>query len=211
LTTEAVPARGRRQERVQATRAALVELAGDLFATRGYAQTSMRDIEREGPVSMGAIYAHFKNKAELLVEAINDGIAHELEQTKPRRRTAASHPVDHVERLTQTAREFRKRRKLRTLLVQGAAAAQTDEDTRTRVRDAQLAHIEQWIAGYQANRQRLGIDPSVDIETAVKFTWAVELGLGVLEAYGMEPTSPKQWADIQNRMARSLCLAPEAP
>jgi len=62
------------------------------------------------------------------------------------------------------------------------------------------------VEGYEANRVRLGIDPGVDIETAVLYIWAVQLGLGVLEAFGMEPQSPTKWAEIQNRVARSLQL-----
>ena len=198
------PARGgRRTDRVKATRAALVDLATDLFSTQGYASTSMRDIEREGPVTMGAIYAHFKNKAELLVAAINDRIAKDLEDPYPPR---GQPNVDHVERLTHAARDFPKRRRLRALLVQGAAAAQTDEDTQAPVRAAQQQHVADWVKGYEANRARLGIDPSVDIETAVLYIWAVELGLGVLEAFGMEPQSTTKWAAIQNRVARSLQL-----
>ena len=163
----------------------------------------MRDIERQGPVTMGAIYAHFKNKAELLVAAINNRIKEDLENPYPQRNGRG---VDYIERLTDVAREFPKRRRLRALLVQGAAAAQTDDETRTSVRDAQQQHVASWIEGYETNRVRLGIDPGVDIETAVLFTWAVELGLGVLEAFGMEPRSPAQWAEIQNRVARSLQL-----
>jgi len=188
---------------VKATRAALVELATDLFSTHGYASTSMRDIERQGPVTMGAIYAHFKNKAELLVAAINDRIAKDLEDPYPPR---GQPNADHIERLTHAARDFPKRRRLRALLVQAAAAAQTDDDARTRVREAQQQHVDGWVEGYEANRVRLGIDPSVDIETAVLYIWAVELGLGVLEAFGMEPQSTTKWAAIQNRVARSLQL-----
>ena len=163
----------------------------------------MRDIERQGPVTMGAIYAHFKNKAELLVAAINNRIKEDLEDPYPQRNGRG---VDYIERLTDVAREFPKRRRLRALLVQGAAAAQTDDETRASVRDAQQQHVASWIEGYETNRVRLGIDPGVDIETAVLFTWAVELGLGVLEAFGMEPHSPAKWAEIQNRVARSLQL-----
>jgi hypothetical protein len=55
----------------------------------------------------------------------------------------------------------------------------------------------------------MGIDPSLDLEAAVLHTWAVELGLGVLESLGIEPRSKKAWADVQNRVARSLQLPPD--
>jgi hypothetical protein len=117
--------------------------------------------------------------------------------------------VDHVETLTRLARQIPKRRRLRALIVQGAAAAQTDEETRRSLRDEQLSHIGAWVAGYETNRERLGIDPSVDIETAVLYTWATELGLGVLEGMGIEPRSAKAWSEVQNRVARSLRLPPD--
>ncbi len=185
----------------RATRVALVELASELFAEQGYIQTSIRDIARRAGVTSGALYGHFRNKADLLAEAINERIADELEGTTVGR--------DHVEVLTRHARESSQRRRLRALLVQGAAAAQTDAETRQSLHDEQLAHITLWIDGYERERERLQIDPSVDIETAVLFTWAVELGLGVLEGFGIEPSSVDTWADIQNRMARSLQLPPD--
>ena len=46
-------------------------------------------------------------------------------------------------------------------------------------------------------------------ESAVLATWALELGLGVLESVGLEPRSAKGWSDIHNRMARGLQLAPD--
>ena len=47
------------------------------------------------------------------------------------------------------------------------------------------------------------------METAVLYIWTTELGLGVLESVGIEPRSAKAWADIQNRLARSLQLPPD--
>ena len=64
-------ARGRKSaEHARATRDSLVQLAGELFAERGYIQTSIRDISRHASVTSGAIYGHFRSKAELLAEAI---------------------------------------------------------------------------------------------------------------------------------------------
>jgi AcrR family transcriptional regulator len=200
--------RGRKTaEHARATRASIVELAGELFAERGYLQTSIRDIATHASVTSGAIYGHFRNKAELLAEVINTRTAFELEAET----MGLPYEVDYIETLTRQARRAGKRRRLRALIVQGAAAAQTDEETRASLREEQLAHISQWVEGYKRDRERLGIDPGVDIETAVLYTWAVELGLGVLEGIGIEPRSTTAWADIHNRMARSLQLPPAPP
>ena len=195
------PTNRRGGDRSEATRSALIELAVQLFSTRGYAETSMRDIAREGPVSMGAIYLHFKNKAELLVEALETKISEDLEAIQPSREG-----LDHVDRLTEAGREIAARRELRALLVQAAAAAQTDDDARTRIREAQEAHVDSWIKRYEADRERLELDRDLDLPTAVLYTWAAELGLGMLEAFGIGPLDPDQWADFQNRVARSFRL-----
>src|SRR3954447_18267111 len=207
--TEQAPRRrrpGRSAEKAQATRAALIELAAEMFAEHGYLQTSIRDVARRGELTTGAIYGHFRNKADLLVAAINQRISEELEA---RAMGVAGEP-DYVEALTRLSGDYRKRRRLRALIVQVAAAAHTDEETREKLRAEQLEHLNAWIAGYERDRERLGIDPSVDLRTAVIYTWAVEVGLGVLEGVGIEPRSTKDWADMANRFARSLKLPPEA-
>lgn len=204
MTTATEPHVDGRHRRAQATRDALIDLAAQRFATQGYAQTSMRDLERDGPVTLAAIYSHFKNKADLLVAAINRRISADLEE-----RPADAPPAQVVDRLTEAALAFPEREQLRSLLVQAAAACQTDEETRDRVRQAQREHVDAWTAAYHANRERLGLDPVVDIDTAVLYTWAVELGLGMLEAFDMAPASPEHWAEIQNRLAASL-LTPGA-
>jgi AcrR family transcriptional regulator len=198
-------ASGKGAAKALATRRMLVDLAADLFAERGYIQTSIRDIARHGSLTTGAIYGHFRNKADLLAEAINTRTAEELESQT----MGLGQGVDYIETLTRMAREFRKRRRLRALIVQGASAAQNDEETRQRLREEQLTHLRLWIAGYRHERTRLGIHPSVDIEAMAVYFWAVELGLGVLEAVGIEPRSPKGWADVHNRAARGMQLPPD--
>ena len=194
----------RAAEKAAATRQALVDLAVELFSEQGYMQTSIRDIARRGAVTSGAIYGHFRNKADLLVEAINQRTAEELESQT----VGVSAEPDYIEALTRTARNYRDRRQLRALILQGAAASLTDEETRERLREEQLAHLDAWIAGYEEHRDRQGIDPNLDMRSAVQLTWAIELGLGVLEAMGIEPAK-KGWADALNRVGRSLQLPPD--
>ena len=195
-------ARGAR--RAAATRAALIDVAAELFAEKGYVQTSIRDISRRSAVTSGAIYGHFRNKADLLAEAISLRTTEELEA-----QSGLNTGGDYIETLTRLAYEYPKRRRLRALIVQGAAAAQTDPETRTRLRQEQQSHLNVWLKAYEQHRDALGIDPSVDIQAALLHTWAVEVGLGVLEGIGIEPKSRRGWADVQNRLGRSLQLPPD--
>jgi AcrR family transcriptional regulator len=45
-------------------------VAADLFATLGFANTSMPTIAKKSGITAGAIYRHFDNKAQLLVEVV---------------------------------------------------------------------------------------------------------------------------------------------
>jgi AcrR family transcriptional regulator len=195
----------RTSDKAIATRAALVELAAELFATQGYLQTSIRDVARSASVTTGAIYGHFRNKAELLAEAISLRTQRELESAY----RATGGNTEHVEILRRLSLRYPERRQLRALIVQGAAASLTDDETRERLREEQLRHIQGWIDGYQAHLDELGIDPSVDVRDAVLYTWAAEVGLGVLEAVGIEPRTKKGWADMAARFGRSLTLPAE--
>ena len=196
------PTRLRPTAKAVATRAALIEIAAEMFATDGYLQTSIRDIAHQASLTTGAIYGHFRNKAELLAEAISSRTASDLESIPA---TSTREP-QHVDVLRRAALRFTERRQLRSLIVQGAAASLTDTETRDRLRSEQLEHLQSWIDRYETNREALGIDPSVDIRDAVLFTWAAEVGLGVLEAVGISPRSKSSWADIFARFGRSLSL-----
>jgi AcrR family transcriptional regulator len=153
---ESGPGLGRGAEKARATRAALLEVAAELFAERGYVQSSVRDIARRGEMSSGAIYGHFRSKADLLAEAISMRTADELEAES----LGSNDEADYVETLTRLAYDHAKRRRLRALIVQGAAAAQTDEETRTRLRDEQESHLQVWLEGYERERDRMGIHVS---------------------------------------------------
>lgn len=203
-TTTDAPRVERPTDKAQATRRALIGLAAELFANRGYAQTSIRDVARQASMTTGAIYGHFRNKADLLAAAISLRTATDLEG---QRFEVGAGPV-HISTLRKLNSDYAKRRQLRALIVEGAAAAHTDHETRDQVRDEQLAHLEGWIAGYESHRDDLGIDPSIDLHDAVLHTWAVEVGLGVLEAFGIQPNSKKSWGDLAARFGRSLLLSP---
>jgi TetR/AcrR family transcriptional regulator, cholesterol catabolism regulator len=55
-----------------ARRAQLLGIAAELFATRGYSQTTVRDIADEASILSGSLYHHFESKEAMLREILLD-------------------------------------------------------------------------------------------------------------------------------------------
>jgi TetR/AcrR family acrAB operon transcriptional repressor len=70
----------RTKEDAEETRHQLLEAAQRVFAEKGVSRTSLQDIAQAAGVTRGAIYWHFKNKAELF-NAMMDSAILPMEQT----------------------------------------------------------------------------------------------------------------------------------
>ncbi|MFE7244055.1 TetR/AcrR family transcriptional regulator [Streptomyces sp. NPDC057580] len=55
-----------------ARRSELLGIAAEMFATRGYAQTTVRDIADEAGILSGSLYHHFSSKEAILTELLQD-------------------------------------------------------------------------------------------------------------------------------------------
>src|SRR5215203_4923583 len=110
-------------EKTRATRAALVESATALFIEEGYGAVSVRDLARRTQVTSGAIYGHFRNKADLLVAAIAEHIDQDLYLESDGRTGLRVY-------MQRQWKSYRSRTGLRALLVEGAAAARIDPEVK---------------------------------------------------------------------------------
>jgi AcrR family transcriptional regulator len=189
---------GRGSEKARATRAALVKSAGESFVDEGYAAVSVRDLARRTKLTSGAIYGHFRNKADLLVAAVNEKLVTELEAP------GRGKNLGLTRYLAAQARNYRTRAALRALIVEGAAAARVDEEVKERLREVQTAKLEEWRAIYRELQRSEDMDPDVDMDTLVVFLWAAEMGLGVLEALDVPLPKPSAWSKLMEQLVGSL-------
>ncbi|MDO5536840.1 MAG: TetR family transcriptional regulator [Desulfovibrionaceae bacterium] len=78
----------KREDQVAQTRDRIIRAAAACFAEKGYSGCSMQDIAERAELSKGALYCHYKSKAELFRAMI--AIEHGLGAERARR--AAEHP-----------------------------------------------------------------------------------------------------------------------
>ena len=141
------------------------------------------------------------NKAELLVEAIDVRVAEDVETSRDRS------GLTFLDYLTDLNRRYPERHDLRALLLEGATAARNDAAVRERLTAEQGERFESWVAEYEAGQERGELDPAVDMRAAVLMLWSIELGLGVVEALGLDAPEPEAWADLTRRLIQAI----EAP
>lgn len=83
--------KSRRAEYAEATRTALVDAGKDLFAKKGFAETSTEEIVRKARVTRGALYHHFAGKSELF-EAVVERMEEDILKTVLESASATSDP-----------------------------------------------------------------------------------------------------------------------
>lgn len=183
--------------KARATRAALVDTAYDLFIEQGYGAVSVRDLARRTQVTSGALYGHFRSKADLLVAAIAQHIATDLYAPSYGRKGLRV-------AMRRQWRDYRARRGMRALLVEAAAAARIDPEAKRQLHELHAEQLDEWKAVYHDIQADEHIDPDVDMDAVVIMLWAVELGLGMLESWDVELPKPGVWAALVDRVLGSL-------
>jgi len=94
-----------REERAETTRAQLLDIAAELFASRGYAEVGTEDVVRQAGLTRGALYHHFADKRELFA-AVHERVEQELVAAIGERMAAARDTATPVELLIIGMRSF---------------------------------------------------------------------------------------------------------
>ena len=180
-------------------RARLLQLSATLFATQGYAQVSVRDLAARLGVTTGALYSNFRSKGDLLAEVLEVRIREDMERSQRSQPDLWLPEAVHESFLTLS-----ERLQMRALLLEAGAAARTDRELRESLRPPLTALIDQWIEDYRVWQQFGKVDPDVDMATLLPVLWAIELGIGVLEAQGAVRVKPAALADFVGTFLQAL-------
>ena len=78
-------------------RRAILDAAVEIFAKHGFSDATISDVADRANIAGGTVYLYFKNKEDLLIQAMNEIISSRLAEIK----LAISHVENPVERLYQ--------------------------------------------------------------------------------------------------------------
>jgi AcrR family transcriptional regulator len=165
MTDTSTPPRASAQRRTRARRDELLKIASRVFATKGIASATVRDIANEAGILSGSLYHHFTSKEEMVREVLAMGLVPEI----PYRVIADSAPnpeealrrsllqaVRWVARNPDIARIFRNDAQY----IRETPALADSEASRQSNR---LAWIEIVEAGMKDGRFRSGLDADVTV------------------------------------------------
>ena len=157
-------------------RSRLLDLAADQFASEGYAPVSVRDLASTLGLTTGAIYSNFRSKGDLLAEVLERRVREDMERSR------TDMPLPQF--VHQSFLQLTERATMRALLVEAAAAARTDADLRDHLNPVLGDLLNRWIADYRDWQKVRHVDRRIDMDALVRSLWSIELGVGVLEAFG---------------------------
>ena len=184
------------------TRERLIAAAAEVIAEEGYEGAGIQAIARRAGLTNGAIYANFRDKSELLAEAIKVWLARIFGKMDGARRAGASpaEVLDLIGRRLALDTPDRDRR----LLSEALAAARRDPEVGARVREL-VAGAETYTASMIAQGRTDGdIAADVDPATVARFATALSLGCHVLYTAGVPEPDRSSWVALMARVVSSL-------
>jgi AcrR family transcriptional regulator len=185
------------QQRGEETRSHILDVAGELFAERGYDATSLADICERAGVTKGAFYHHFESKQAVFLE-LRDRWLSPLEAQLTLTRDEDQTLPELLQRVADMAREiFRAEgeEQRRQIFLELLSAARQDPA----ILPAMLNPIQkyrEWFAQLIAAGIKEGTLRKVDRELAAQML--ISLGFGLLVLSLLDPHGA-DWGDIASR------------
>jgi AcrR family transcriptional regulator len=184
------------------TRARLLDAAAEVFCERGYEGTTVSEVARRAGLTTGAIYANFRDKAELLLKTIERGSAEVVSDME----AARSQGVSAADRLLLMGRRLIAERNEteRRLFVEMFAAARRDPDVGRRVAET-LSAMEAALARMMERAKTDGdLGPEWDARVLARFCLSLGVGFTHMAVAGLPDPDPDQWAALTSQLLAAL-------
>jgi AcrR family transcriptional regulator len=189
--------------RASGTRTRLIEAAAELIAEEGYDRAGVQAIARRAGLTSGAIYANYRDKAELLAAAIEVKL-NDLLGTIDRGRRAGAPSVQILELLGRTLALDTSDRD-RSLMAEAWAAARRDPEVGLLVRNLHT-RAEAAVAGVVEQARSDGdVEADVDPAAVARFGTALSIGYHVLHSSGVADPDDEAWVRLMTRVVSSIC------
>jgi AcrR family transcriptional regulator len=182
------------------TRGRLIEAASRSFAERGYDGTRIAEIAREAGLSSGAIYAHYRSKAELLLASL---------QARSRGEIAGLVRSDMSTDLVSTIVALGSRLDVPDdrdsgLLIEAIVASRRDTELRSLLVEG-MDGRERFLADLISVSQHDGVTAGgFSPEVAARFLLMVRLGAKLLGLLRLAPLNEDDWRTFVDRLVDVL-------
>src|ERR1700730_8670577 len=203
-----------RQEQAAQTRTRILEAAGALFASRGYARTTISAIAQTANVATDTVYATFGSKARVLTALIDSRLAPAagVDNVMDRAEThAVRDEPDQRRQLHLFARDMAAvSTRVRPLyeIMRTASAVEPEMAAVFAEMDGyplrNMRHAASWIAAHGPLR--------VDVDRAAETIWALaspDVARMLCEGRGWSEESYAEW--LEDALIRTLLPEPEQP
>ncbi len=181
----------------------LLHAAAEVFAEKGYEKAGVAEIARRAGVTTGAIYSRYTGKAELLLDAVDHHVSHDIEQL-----LRSEHPGESATDVLASIGSHLLD-DLPTgsgLLLEAIVAGRRDPELADAIRrrvedeDAHLAKLFD-----EATTDGL-FDPDLDRLATVRLAHAIGFGMTLTRAMGLELPEARAWTTVIDRVIAAVAV-----
>jgi TetR/AcrR family transcriptional regulator, repressor for uid operon len=175
----------------------LIAAATEVFAERGYDGAGVAEIARRAGLTTGAIYSRYRGKADLLVDALDETLAHQLEVVLADRAAARANDALALLGAQLLADE---KQYASVLLMEAVVAGRRDPElhaTLGRRLEDERARVAKLIEEGKAEGL---FDPGLETEAVVTFCQSIGLGFVLMRTMGMTMPEAPAWQTVIDRV-----------
>jgi AcrR family transcriptional regulator len=188
-------------------RQALLDAAAAEFASKGYEAATVAGIARRAGVTTGAIYAHFRSKLELLLEAVG---LHTADTFVRRALGIAKRPAREMAHSLARGLVGTPIVQRDILLIDAIVRARRDPAIAQTYRRVIDAHVEGFERTARLGIESGRIDPILALDELARLVVALAFGVMVLRALEQAPPSDETGALLVEQLLRPATAEPGA-